>query len=214
MTLELMCMNLIGLLLGAAIAFGGYRFFLFLLPIWGFFFGFGLGAQTMQAVFGEAFLSTVTSWVVGLVVGIVFAVLSYFFYLAAVAIVAGGLGYALGYGLLAAIGMTGLVGWIVGIVAAVALIMVTFRFNIQKYVIILATAIGGAAAMVAVLRLGVERVELAQLAEQPLRALLSGAPILTILFLVLAVAGAAIQIQANRRFEIEAYNRWEEMEAM
>ncbi|MBV9323828.1 MAG: hypothetical protein JO352_08595, partial [Chloroflexi bacterium] len=40
---------------------GGYRFFIFLLPIWGFFFGFGLGAQAVQALFGDAFLSTVTS---------------------------------------------------------------------------------------------------------------------------------------------------------
>src|SRR6476619_8218511 len=89
---------------GFVLAFGGYRFFLLLLPIWGFFFGFGLGAQTIQAIFGSGFLSDVTSWIVGFVVALIFAVLSYLFYIFAVALIAGSLGYALGTGLLVAIG--------------------------------------------------------------------------------------------------------------
>jgi hypothetical protein len=86
MTFELLCMSLIGLLFGLAVAYGGYRLFLILLPIWGFFFGFGLGAQTLQAIFGVGFLSTISSWVVGLIVGLIFAVLSYLFYIVAVAL--------------------------------------------------------------------------------------------------------------------------------
>ena len=70
----------IALFFGAVVAFAGYRFFLVLLPIWGFFFGFGLGAQTIQALFGEGFLSTITSWAVGFGVAVVFAGLSYLFY--------------------------------------------------------------------------------------------------------------------------------------
>jgi len=50
-----------GAVIRHAAVVGGYRFFIFLLPIWGFFFGFGLGAQAVQALFGDAFLSTVTS---------------------------------------------------------------------------------------------------------------------------------------------------------
>ena len=40
MSFELLCMGLIGLLFGLAVVFGGYRLFIVLLPIWGFFFGF------------------------------------------------------------------------------------------------------------------------------------------------------------------------------
>src|SRR3954466_3169465 len=94
----LMCMSLFALLFGSILAFSGYRFFLFLLPIWGFFFGFALGAETIQAIFGTGFLSDVTSWVVGFFAGLLFAVLSYLFYFAAVAILAGSLGYTLGVG--------------------------------------------------------------------------------------------------------------------
>ena len=46
MSIELLCMAVIGLMVAAAMIFGGYRLFLFLLPIWGFFFGFGLGGDT------------------------------------------------------------------------------------------------------------------------------------------------------------------------
>jgi len=96
--MELLCATLIALLMGLAICFGGYRLFLFLLPIWGFFFGFALGAETMQALFGVGFLATVTSWVVGFIVAAIFALLSYLFYAVGVALVAGSLGYALGAG--------------------------------------------------------------------------------------------------------------------
>ena len=59
--LVLLCVGLVGLLFATAVTFGGYRLFLVLLPIWGFFFGFGLGAQTVQALFGDGFLATTTS---------------------------------------------------------------------------------------------------------------------------------------------------------
>ena len=96
MAFELLCMSMLALLVGLTVTFSGYRFFLFLLPIWGFFFGFGLGAETLQVLFGVGFLATVSSWVVGFFVGAIFAVLSYLFYIVAVALLAGSFGYGLG----------------------------------------------------------------------------------------------------------------------
>ena len=88
MALEMFCVIVIALAVGTAIAFNGYRWFIILLPIVGFVFGFGLGAQTMQAIFGQELFATVASWVVGLFVAAIFAVLSYFFYFIGVAIFA------------------------------------------------------------------------------------------------------------------------------
>ena len=105
MGFELLCMSIIALLIGVAVCFNGYRWFLVLLPILGFFWGFGLGAQTLQALFGIGFLSTVSSWIVGLIVGLVFTVLSYFFYIVGVAIMAGSFGYSLGVGLMGLFGL-------------------------------------------------------------------------------------------------------------
>ena len=207
MGFDLFCSTLIALLLGLVICFGGYRLFLFLLPIWGFFFGFALGAQTMQALFGVQFAATVTSWVVGFVVGAVFALLAYLFYAIAVAILAGSIGYALGAGFMHLIGFNlGLLVWLVGIAVGVVVIIATFYFNIQKYVIIAATAIGGAGVIIGTLMFGVGGVAVvSKLFENPIRLALQGSPIWTILFLILAVAGIVLQITHTRDWEMEPY---------
>jgi hypothetical protein len=206
-------MTIIALLFATALMFGGYRFFLFLLPIWGFFFGFGLGAQAVQALFSDGLFATVTSWVVGFVVAIIFALASYFFYAAAIAVIAGMLGYMLGVGIMDLFGLNGLslITFIVAVILAAAMVVVTFRFNLQKYVIIAATAIGGAAMAIGVLMLGIGGVTLTQLAEHPLRLLWQTSPFMAIVFVLLAIAGIVVQIRANRRFEVETYNRLSEV---
>lgn len=212
MGFEIFCMTIIALLFATALIFGGYRFFLFLLPIWGFFFGFGLGASAVQALFSTGLLATVTSWVVGFIVAVIFALLSYFFYAAAVAVAAGILGYMLGVGIMDLFGLNGLalITFIVATALAVVAVIVTFRFNLQKYVIIAATAIGGAALAVGVILLGVGGMDLVRLAESPVRLLFQTSPFMGIVFVLLAIAGIAVQIRANRRFEVETYNRFAE----
>ena len=139
MPFELLCMGMIALLFGLALVFSGYRMLWIILPIWGFFFGFGLGAQTLEILLGVGFLATITSWVVGFIVGAIFAVLSYLFYMVAVALISGAFGYALAVGLLLAIGLDyNFLVWIIGIVAGVVAVVVVLRFNIQKYAIIVA----------------------------------------------------------------------------
>jgi hypothetical protein len=203
----LACGGLIAMLFGLVLAFAGYRLFLVLLPIWGFFFGLALGAQTMQAIFGEAFLATVTSWVVGFVVGAVFAVLAYLFYIVAVAIIAGSLGYSLAVGLLMWIGMSmGPLVWIVGIIVGVALAAVTIMFNLQKWVIIAATAIMGAGAVIGAFVLMFN--PHLQALETPIQTAIKTSPLLAILFLVVAILGIVAQVRANRTFELETYSRW------
>ena len=203
----LACAGLIGILFGLALCFAGYRLFLVLLPIWGFFFGLAFGAQTIQAIFGQAFLATITSWVVGFIVGGIFAVLAYLFYIAAVAIIAGALGYSAAVGILLGIGLQmGFIVWLIGIVAAVVLAIVTLRFNLAKWIIIIATGVLGAATIVGAILLMF--MPAAQLLENPVRAVLSASPLTAILFLVVAVLGIIAQIRQNERFTLDSYDRW------
>ena len=140
MGLELLCAVLIGLLFTSAVAFFGYRLLFLLLPIWGFFWGFCLGAQTIQALFGDAFLATVTSWVVGFVVALFAAVFSYLFFYIGVFLVAAGIGYGVVVAILLAIGLDyGFLVWVLGLIAGIALGVVTIRFNLAKPVIIVGT---------------------------------------------------------------------------
>ena len=204
--------GMIALLFGSILLLGGYRFFIFLLPIWGFFFGFGLGAQTVQALFGDAFLATVTSWAVGFVVALVFALLSYLFYFAAVAVIGGALGYTLAVGLLEAIGLNfGLIVWLVGIVVAVIFAVAVIVLNVQKWVVIFATAWLGAGVILATFLFLFGGIPRDQLLQNPVRQALSMGPLWTIMFIVLAAIGILAQYESTRRVEIETYNRVSEL---
>lgn len=205
--LELLCAGLIALLFGLALCFWGYKFFLFLLPIWGFFFGMVLGAQSIQALFGTGAFSTVTSWVVGFIVGAAFAVLSYLFYIVAVAVIAGSLGYAVTVGLLLAIGMNmGFLVWLIGIIVAIAMVFVTLRFNLQKWVIIIATSLLGAGVIFG----GIYAMfnPWTNLLDNPIRAVLQSSPFLMIMAIVVAVCGIVVQYRNNRDFTIDSYSNW------
>ena len=206
--LTLACAGVIGTVFGLLLAFFGYRLFLVLLPIWGFFFGLFLGADTMHYLFGYGFLATITSWVVGFVVGGIFAVLSYFFYMAAVAVVAGSLGYFAVIAIWLALGLsTGFLAWLVAIIVAAAFIIVTFAFNLQKWVIMISTAILGTAATFGTIILLFNPA--AKLLENPVKLFLSQSWFMTLIAIVMVVAGVVVQYQQNRNFTIESYNRWE-----
>ncbi len=205
---QFLCAGLIAFLFGMTLCFAGYKFFLVLLPIWGFVFGVGLGVQTMQALFGTGFIAEVSSWVVGFIVGAVFAVLSYMFYIVAVAVIAGSLGYIVTVGLLTGIGMNmGFLVWMIGIVAAIALAFVTLRFNVQKWVIIIATALLGAAVIYAGFYVIFNPVA-AELLENPMKAFLSASPLLMIIAVATAIFGIVVQYQNTRSFNLESYNNW------
>jgi hypothetical protein len=204
----LACAGLIAFMFGLALCFVGYRFFLVLLPIWGFFFGLWLGAQSMQALFGEAFLATVTSWVVGFIVGAVFAVLAYFFYLVAVAIIAGSLGYFVAVGILLWLNLPmGFLVWLIGIVAAVALAFVTLKFNLQKWVIIIATSVMGASIVIGTFVVMFNPA--IKLLENPLKFIFNQSPLLWITALVVAGLGIFFQFKSSNAYKLEEYNRWE-----
>jgi hypothetical protein len=212
--IELICMTMIGLMFGALVCYGGYRLFLVLVPIWCFFWGFGLGIQTVQALLGDGTFATITSWVVGFVVAVGFALLSYLFYAFAVALIAGWLGYAIGVGIMTTFMDFGLIPWIVGMAAAIGLIVLTFRFNLAKYVIILGTAIGGAALVLSTMMVGPQQIPLDQVLRRPIQTVLdSGGWFLLLLFLALAISGAIVQWRASQWYTIEEYDNWSGGEA-
>jgi len=206
MGFDLFCSTIIALMFGLVVCLGGYRLFLGLLPIWGFFFGFALGAASLELFLGVGFLTTVTSLVVGFLVGALFAVLSYVFFGFAVAMAAGSLGYALGAGMMNLIGLDwGLLVWLVGAAAGVVAVVVTLLLNIQKYVVIAATAINGAGIVVITLMFGHVDMTTAWLVENPIRLALQDSPLWAILFVLVAAAGIAVQVVTTRTYVAETY---------
>jgi hypothetical protein len=192
------------LLIGVAALLAGYRFFLILLPIWGLFAGLWLGATAVTTIFGQGFLATVTGWVVGIVVGLIFAVLSYLFYIVGVAILAASAGYWLGTGLMTAIGFDpGILVFIVGFIAAIVIAGIVILFNVQKYVVIAITALGGSTILLSGILLLFGKLSIDQLGAGLLVPLKSASPFWLLIWLVVAVVGFVFQVQTTRSYEME-----------
>jgi hypothetical protein len=147
MSLEGIVIGTLGVLLGAAFCFAGFRFFLILLPIWGLFTGFMVGAGATATLLGEGFLASTVAIVVGVVFAIVFALLSYLYWWGAVAVIAGALGYWVAHWLLVVIGFSadGFVTVLISLAAGVAVAFVALVVNAPKYVAIVLTSFAGAA---------------------------------------------------------------------
>jgi hypothetical protein len=198
------------LFLCSVVAFGGYRLFLILLPIYGFFFGLAFGAHSVQALFGDGFLSTTTSWVVGFFAGLLFAVLSYLFWAVAVAIAAGSLGYALVAGLFSLFGVDlGPVVWILGVAVGIVFAIGALALNLQKAIVIVATALLGAWGIVATLLFLLGTASPEAVADGGAKMILDDHPLWFLIFAAVAALGTVFQFRVNSGYEIERYNRWE-----
>jgi len=190
---------ILALLVGAAFCFGGFRFFLILLPIWAFLVGFNVGTDAISAIFGDGSFATVTSWVVGFVVALVFAVLSYLFYWVAVVLLGAAVGYAIGASAWGLIGNEhGLVAFVVGIICAFVLGAVTLFLNVPKYLVVLLSAIGGAATILAGWFLLIGQISSDQVYWTTVGALIKDSWFYLIVFAALAVAGLVVQMRAPR----------------
>jgi hypothetical protein len=191
-------------LIGLAVCFFGLRFWFILLPVFGAVTGFFVGARVMQDIFGTGFLSTGVSWIVGIVVAIVFALLSWFVWYAGAIILAGAVGASLFSGILHAL-FANPWGWLLFIVALIGALVFAVGalvLNLPVYIVIVNSALGGAALAVAGLltMLGtITTVELANGATVAVvdEARFQGAGWLWVLaWIVLAVAGVFYQLRS------------------
>lgn len=203
MTIQLICTAVIALIIGVLALLAGYRLFLLLLPIWGFFAGFALGAQATVMLFGGGFLATVTSWIIGFVVALIFAVLSYLIYIVGVALLSAAFGYFLGAGIMLLFLDPGLIVTLVGLAGAVVMAFLVLAFNIQKPVIEFITSFGGATAVLTGILLLLGRIPFESLGENPVRLVREDSIFWMIAWLVLGFVGFAIQIASNRTYVIE-----------
>ena len=141
---------------GALFCFYGYKAMRVLFPLWGFVAGFWAGGELVASITNKGFLSTALGIMMGLVLGIVFAVLAYLYYAVAVIIFMGFVGYWLGSGLMKLIGFKGgVIATVVGLVLAVVFVVGSMMANVPGYLLLLLTAlIGGALIVSSVLVVG------------------------------------------------------------
>lgn len=194
MSIEGIILGLLALAVGLAWAFYGLKVFTILLPVWAFFFGLLTGAQWAQDLFGEGLFTTVLSWGIGLVFGIVLAVISYLWYYAAVTIAGGALGYMLGVGFMDWLGIDAqILGLIVGLVVGAVFAAATFLLGVPIWLIIWFSAISGSAAAVNGILIFLGRIKVDDLSSGVVNGLLTDSFIGVAIWIVLAVVAGLWQ---------------------
>lgn len=149
---------LIGII-GLTLVFSGLRVFFFMLPIVGMVTGFFAGATLITGWFGDGFLATATGWIVGLVLGVLFALISYLWWYAGALLAAGASGALLFSGIFSLMGVnSGILLTSVGIVGAAIFIIGALVLNLPVYVVLVNTAVIGAYMVIGGLMLMLNRV--------------------------------------------------------
>jgi hypothetical protein len=204
MDIQTLLLGVLAIAIGAAVAFAGYKFFLFLLPLFGFVAGFWIGSAAMTELFGSGFLVEVTSWVVGVVTGIILAIGSYFFWYVAVVALFGAVGAWLGLAVLAAIGWDGaILNFIVALVVGAVFVIGAIVLRFPKWAVLALTALGGAGTAVAGVLLILGTIDISAIQDGPFTAAWNAGPIWALITLAVAVAGFFAQDRSTKDFEID-----------
>jgi hypothetical protein len=139
--------GIVAVLTGAVFCFRGYLAMRIIIPIWGAFAGFMLGAGIVAGDSG--FLATALGWFVGLAVAVVFGLLAYLYYEVAVMIGMMAIGFTLGASLMVAIGVTW--SWLIvlaGVALAVLLAFVALVGDLPMVLLTVLTGFAGASLII------------------------------------------------------------------
>jgi hypothetical protein len=179
------------------------------IPIWGFFVGFALGAGMIAAVTDRAFLGTVLAWIVGLALGLLFAFIAYTYYAVAIVLAMASVGYLLGTALMVALDVEW--NWLivtVGIIVGLLLAFAAIVGDLPTTLLTVLTAMGGATAIVGGIMLLVNRLDVEDLGDDAVTSTINASWGWWMLYLVLAVAGILAQVTATAQVRASIRESW------
>ncbi len=191
-------LGLFAILAGGVVLFAGQFVLRLVIPIWGFFAGFAFGAGLFAELADERFLGTVLGWVSGFVCALIFAVLAYFFYAVAVVLAMAAFGFAIGSGLIVALGIDwSWVAVLVGLAVGAVLGLLSIFGNMPMVVLAVASSIAGAVSVVGGLMLLFGSLNSSDFTQVTFTDAIQNSWGWTLLLVVLALAGIIVQTRAR-----------------
>jgi hypothetical protein len=208
--MEDVLVGLLAVAVGALFCFRGYLAMRIVIPIWGAFSGFVFGAGLATALTDDEFLGTVLGWGLGLLFALVFAVLAYLYYQVAVVLAFGAIGFAIGTGLMVAIGIEW--NWfivLVGLALGAMFGLAAIAGNLPMVLLIVISALGGGVILVAGAMLVFNVVDLEQLDQVRTTEVIKDEWFWYLTYVVVVVASVVIQVQSLARFTGGLREVWE-----
>lgn len=141
--------GVLAIAVGALFAFRGYLTMRVIIPIWGAFVGFFVGASLVTTFTDERFLRNLLGWIVGIAVALLFGLLAYLYYEVSVVVVMASIGFTLGATAMVAADVTW--NWVVvlvGVLVALVLAWLAIVANLPTWLLVVLTALAGSSAVV------------------------------------------------------------------
>ncbi len=202
-------LGLLAIIAGGAMLVAGQLVLRLVIPIWGFFAGFAFGAGIVAEFSDEHFLGTVLGWVLGLVFALIFAVLAYLYYYVAIVIAMGAAGFAIGSGIVVAIGIDwNWVAVLVGLVVGLLVGLVSVFTNVPMIVLVFIGSIAGAVGVTGGLMLLVGSLNSADFSRGDFTDTVSNSFWWSLLLLVLAVFGIIVQLRQRALMQQSVREVW------
>jgi hypothetical protein len=202
--------GLLAIAVGALFCFRGYLALRVIIPIWGAFAGFVLGAGLVSAGSDDGFLRSVLGWVVGFALALLFGLIAYLYYEVSVVIAMMAIGFALGTSLMVAIGIDW--AWIVaivGIAAGLLLGIAAIAADLPMVLLTVLSALAGASTIVGGVMLltgalGTDEItESASITDQ-----LHDEWWWYVMYVVIALVGIVAQVRAAERLSASMREAW------
>jgi hypothetical protein len=189
-------LGILAIIAGIAMLVAGQFVLRLMIPIWGFFAGFAFGAGLVADLADERFLGTVLGWVLGLVFALVFAILAYLYYYIAIVIAMGAAGFAIGSGIVVALGIDwNWVAVLVGLVLGILVGLVSVFADIPMVMLVVIGSIAGAVGVVGGLMLLFGSLNTADFSRGDFTDTVSNNFLWWLLFVVLVIGGVFVQIR-------------------
>lgn len=203
--------GVLAIAIGALFCFRGYLAMRVIIPIWGAFVGFFVGAALVAGFTDASFLTNLLGWIVGLAVAMLFALIAYLYYEVSVIIVMASVGFTVGTTAMVALDVTW--NWLVvlvGVAVAVGLAFVAIAADVPMLLLVILTALAGSSAVVLGIMLLVGTAETAEFRTEVFVQEIDGAWWWYVIYGVLAIAGIVVQIKMVSSIRASLRDAWAE----
>ena len=202
--------GLIAVFVGLTFCFRGYLTMRVVIPVWGAFSGFAIGAGLVSAISGDGFLANALGWIVGVVFAMVVGSLAYLYFEVSMVMGLTTIGFILGCSLMVALGVTWT--WVVvlvGMAAGAAGAALAIIGDLPMVVLTVLTAFAGATATVGGLMLLIGDLHTADLDQANVIESVHDSTGLWVLYAVLALAGIVVQFRELDSITRSVRSEWE-----